>query len=218
MPTPIRIKRSTGSSAPPSLLNAELSFSEGGGGTLYIGVGTGGENGTATSVLAIGGPGTFATTSSLSSYVTSSSLNTTLGSYVTSSSLNTTLGSYVTSSSLTTTLGDYVTSSNLTTTLGGYATTSALNSAVNGILNAAPSTLDTLKELADALGSDANFSTTVTNALSARLVATNNLNDVANVTLARSNLQLGSMATQAANNVAITGGTIDGVTFDGGSY
>ena len=37
---------------------------------------------------------------------------------------------------------------------------------VAGLVNSAPATLDTLKELADALGSDKNFSTTVTTALS----------------------------------------------------
>jgi hypothetical protein len=35
---------------------------------------------------------------------------------------------------------------------------------------------------------------------------------------ARTSLGLGSIATQAANNVSITGGTIDGVTIDGGTY
>lgn len=35
---------------------------------------------------------------------------------------------------------------------------------------------------------------------------------------ARTALGLGSIATQAANNVSITGGTIDGVTIDGGTY
>lgn len=35
---------------------------------------------------------------------------------------------------------------------------------------------------------------------------------------ARTNLGLGTMATQAADNVAITGGTIDGVTIDGGTF
>lgn len=35
---------------------------------------------------------------------------------------------------------------------------------------------------------------------------------------ARTALGLGSMATQNANNVAITGGTIDGITFDGGTF
>jgi hypothetical protein len=35
---------------------------------------------------------------------------------------------------------------------------------------------------------------------------------------ARTNLGLGTMATQAASNVAITGGTIDNITIDGGTY
>lgn len=42
--------------------------------------------------------------------------------------------------------------------------------------------------------------------------------DDADSSAARTTLGLGSMATQAANNVAITGGTIDGVEIDGGSY
>lgn len=54
----IRIKRSTGSSAPGSLANAELAFSEGAA-TLYYGTGTGGAGGSATSVIAIGGLGAF---------------------------------------------------------------------------------------------------------------------------------------------------------------
>lgn len=45
-----------------------------------------------------------------------------------------------------------------------YADTAA-SSAVTALINAAPSTLDTLKELADALGSDPNFATTITNSL-----------------------------------------------------
>ncbi len=35
---------------------------------------------------------------------------------------------------------------------------------------------------------------------------------------ARTALGLGTMATQAANNVSITGGSIDGITFDGGTF
>jgi hypothetical protein len=35
---------------------------------------------------------------------------------------------------------------------------------------------------------------------------------------ARTNLGLGTMAVQAASSVAITGGTIDGITFDGGTF
>lgn len=52
----IRIKRSTGSSAPSSLANAELAYAEGTN-TLYVGVGTGGSGGSATTIQAIAGPG-----------------------------------------------------------------------------------------------------------------------------------------------------------------
>lgn len=58
MANTIRIKRSTGSSAPASLANAELAFSEGAA-TLYYGTGTGGAGGSATSIIAIGGTGAF---------------------------------------------------------------------------------------------------------------------------------------------------------------
>lgn len=57
----IRIRRSTGSSAPEHLLNAELAYAEaagtGGAGTLYIGTGSSGTN--AANVVAIGGGGAF---------------------------------------------------------------------------------------------------------------------------------------------------------------
>ena len=56
MAIPIRIKRSTGSTAPTSLLNAELAFVEGTD-ILYYGEGTGGAGGSATSVIQIGGLG-----------------------------------------------------------------------------------------------------------------------------------------------------------------
>jgi len=39
---------------------------------------------------------------------------------------------------------------------------------VSGLVNSAPSTLDTLKELSDALGADANFATTMTNSLATK--------------------------------------------------
>lgn len=58
MANTIRIKRSTGSSAPASLANAELAFAEGTA-TLYYGTGTGGAGGSATSIIAIGGLGAF---------------------------------------------------------------------------------------------------------------------------------------------------------------
>ena len=58
MANTIRIKRSTGSSAPTTLENAELAFSEGSN-TLFIGIGTGGAGGSATTIEAIGGKGKF---------------------------------------------------------------------------------------------------------------------------------------------------------------
>tara|TARA_R100000781_G_scaffold75136_1_gene46755 strand:+ start:244 stop:1350 length:1107 start_codon:yes stop_codon:yes gene_type:complete len=56
----IRIKRSTGSSAPGSLANAELAYAEGTN-ILYYGTGTGGAGGSATSIEAIGGDGYYST-------------------------------------------------------------------------------------------------------------------------------------------------------------
>jgi hypothetical protein len=58
----IRIKRSTGSSAPTALENAELAYSEGNN-TLWYGTGTGGAGGSATSIEAIGGDGYYSTLS-----------------------------------------------------------------------------------------------------------------------------------------------------------
>ena len=58
MANTLRIKRSTGSSAPTSLANAELAFSEGNE-TFFYGKGTGGAGGSATSVIKVGGIGAF---------------------------------------------------------------------------------------------------------------------------------------------------------------
>jgi len=49
------------------------------------------------------------------------------------------------------------------------STTAYVRTAVSNLVNSAPSTLDTLKELSDALGADANFSTTVTNSIATKL-------------------------------------------------
>ena len=58
MANTVRIKRSTGSSAPTSLANAELAFAEGSK-KLFIGIGTGGSGGSATTIEAIAGTGSF---------------------------------------------------------------------------------------------------------------------------------------------------------------
>ena len=69
-----------------------------------------------------------------------------------------------------------------------------------------------------ALGNDANFSATVTNSLAGKLAKASNLADLSDVAAARTNLGLGTMATQNAASVAITGGSIDGVSLDGGTF
>ena len=52
--------------------------------------------------------------------------------------------------------------------LSSYATQTYVNTAVANLVDSAPATLDTLNELAAALGDDANFSTTVTNSIATK--------------------------------------------------
>lgn len=69
----LRIKRRAsggGAGAPSSLANAELAYNEQTN-ILYYGTGTGGAGGTATSVIAVGGSGAFATTGYVDSTVSS---------------------------------------------------------------------------------------------------------------------------------------------------
>jgi len=53
--------------------------------------------------------------------------------------------------------------------LSGYATQSYVTSAIASLVDSAPGALDTLRELATALGNDASFSTTVTNSIASKL-------------------------------------------------
>ena len=98
------------------------------------------------------------------------------------------------------------------------ATTAFVSAAIAALIDAAPGALDTLNELAAALGDDPNFASTVTNGLADKLAKASNLSDLTNVATARSNLGLGTMATQSASNVAITGGSITGIALDGGTF
>ena len=50
-----------------------------------------------------------------------------------------------------------------------YATTTYVTSAIDSLVNSAPGTLNTLNELATALGNDANFASTITTALANKL-------------------------------------------------
>ena len=52
-----------------------------------------------------------------------------------------------------------------------YATNDSVSAAINALVNSAPGALDTLNELASALGNDANFASTITAALASKLDA-----------------------------------------------
>lgn len=54
----------------------------------------------------------------------------------------------------------------------GYTTTADVDARINAIIGSAPSTLDTLNELAAAIGNDPNFATTMTNNINTRALDT----------------------------------------------
>lgn len=85
---------------------------------------------------------------------------------------------------------------------------SAATTAVANVIDAAPAALDTLNELAAALGDDANFSTTITNSIATKLNSSAvsafglTLIDDADAAAARTTLGLGTAATTAASAYA----------------
>lgn len=217
----MRIKRRAlggASGAPNSLSQSELAYSEVDQ-ILYIGQGTGGS----ATVVAIGGPGsyltiasassTYATQSSLSSYLTTSSASST---YLSQSSASST---YAPLASPTFTGVPAAPTAAAATNTTQIATTAFVTTAISNLVNGAGAALDTLQELAAALGNDASFSTTITTSIGTKLTKSSNLSDLTDTSAARSNLGLGTIATQAANNVSITGGSIgSSVDIDGGGF
>lgn len=78
------------------------------------------------------------------------------------------------------------------------ASTKFVADAIAALIASAPGALDTLDELAAAMGDDPNFAATVTTALGGKLAKTSNLSDLTDVAAARTALQLGSAALSAA--------------------
>lgn len=74
------------------------------------------------------------------------------------------------------------------------ATTEFVAKALAALAGSAPETLDTLKELADALGNDPNFATTVLNKLAEKLAKDQNGADIPDPALFVKNLGLGEVA------------------------
>jgi hypothetical protein len=93
------------------------------------------------------------------------------------------------------------------------ATTAFVTTAVSNLVDSSPAALNTLNELAAALGDDASFSTTMSTALGNRLrIDVNNQSlSSTELTNARTNLGLGTAATSAATSfVAVSGDSMTG--------
>ncbi|AIU89081.1 phage tail protein [Pectobacterium odoriferum] len=73
------------------------------------------------------------------------------------------------------------------------ATTAFVKAAVAALVNGSPAALDTLQELATALGNDPNFSTTVLNALAGKLAKDQNGADIPDKSQFRQNLGLSNV-------------------------
>ncbi|WP_395660827.1 hypothetical protein [Aestuariivirga sp.] len=95
------------------------------------------------------------------------------------------------------------------TTLSGYGITDAQS--LDATLTALAGLATAADRLPYATGID-TFALATFTAFGRSLV------DDADAATGRATLGLGTMATQAANNVSITGGTLDGVTIDGGTF
>ena len=94
------------------------------------------------------------------------------------------------------------------------ATESYVGTAISNLVDSSPAALDTLNELAAALGDDASFSTTMSTALGNRLRIDVNNQSLSSTELAnaRTNLGLGTAATSAATSfVAVSGDSMTGV-------
>lgn len=94
---------------------------------------------------------------------------------------------------------------------------SAASTAVAAVIDASPAALDTLNELAAALGDDANFSTTVTNALAGKAATSHvhNASDINAGDLATARMQTNAVAALQAGG----GGTLNNASLiiDGGT-
>jgi hypothetical protein len=89
------------------------------------------------------------------------------------------------------------------------ATTAFVGTAVSNLVASAPAALDTLNELATALGNDASFSTTVTNSIATKLPLAGGTMSGA---IAMGTNKITGMGTPTASTDAATKGYVDGVT------
>lgn len=82
------------------------------------------------------------------------------------------------------------------------ATTAYVKAALAGLVDSSPAALDTLRELAAALGNDPNFATTMTNALAGKMDKAANGADISNVAAFLTNLGIGNAAKAVIGELA----------------
>tara|TARA_R100000329_G_scaffold111616_1_gene91674 strand:- start:1254 stop:6314 length:5061 start_codon:yes stop_codon:yes gene_type:complete len=94
------------------------------------------------------------------------------------------------------------------------ATRSYVDTEVAGLVDSAPTTLDTLNELASALGDDPNFATTTATNIGTKLAKASNLSDLTSASTARTNLGVDPAGTDNSTNVTLAG-SLDYLTLSG---
>ena len=97
-----------------------------------------------------------------------------------------------------------------------YATQSYVGTQITNLIDSAPSALDTLNELAAALGDDANFSTTITNSIASKqdtLTAGSNITiSGGTISATNTNTQLSNEQVQDIVGAMLSGNTESGIT------
>ena len=94
------------------------------------------------------------------------------------------------------------------------ATTAYVEAAITALVDSSPAALNTLNELAAAIGDDANFSTTMNNNLATKLAASavstfgGTLIDDADASTARTTLGLGTASTSASTAFETNGNSV----------
>ena len=105
---------------------------------------------------------------------------------------------------------DYVDTAVAGVDLTGYATETYVGTQISNLVDSAPSTLDTLNELAAALADDPSFATTITNELANKsdVGHTHVLADITDYVEPNFNWDGGEPATNYGGIIAIDGGTL----------
>jgi hypothetical protein len=110
--------------------------------------------------------------------------------------------------------GNIVLPANLTVTgsIVGYATTSYVTTQINNLINGAPALLDTLDELAAALGDDANFASTITTSIAGRQAALNGTGfvKISGTTISYDNSTYLTTSSASSTYLPLSGGTLTG--------